>query len=144
MYKTVEEAERELEKYDEHNIRLNEEYNDEHHRCKEGISDRLNELKNQKRYFVVELMASPNKYLFSATSFPFIGENGVRKNVPTLVQGVKDVVKRRNNTYPTIEVVLYTLLRPPVENLDERDEWAGARSLNQQEKQEFVRLYGSK
>ena len=165
VYQTPEEAERELKRYDEHNIELNEEYNDEYHKCKGNISDRLNELKSKKYYFVAELAAFPNEYIFSASSFLFEGQNGSSKDISSLVQGVNDTIKRLNNTRPTIEAIFYT-----VQNHDEHNQVNGersegvrrvmeilfeyprslgvfageARGLTSQERKEFVRLYESK
>ncbi len=140
LYKTLEEAEQELGKYDQHNIKINEEFNEEYHKSEYRVQcmwrqqegGRLNEINSQKRYFVVELVALPDKYLFSASSFPFVGENGFCKNIPSLAQGVKDMVTKSSGSYPTLEVVLYTVLLPSVDE---------TRSLNQQEREEFVKLY---
>ena len=185
VYKTAEEAKQELKKHGEYNIKRNEEFNDEWHKHDRKIISvaKLNELdeikkqRNQKRYFVAELTAFPDEYLFNASSFPFVGENGFHKDISSLVQGVKDTLKGRNNNYPNIEVILYTVQNHKENNQKNKEEREAmekicvkpedmtedvfsrmrkelflgyglmhgeARCLNQQEREEFVRLYQEK
>lgn len=143
LYGTLLEAEQELKKYDEWNIERNEEFNDEWHKHDQKMFnvarlnslDEIKKLREQKRYFVAELVVYDGQYHSIATSFLFQSVNGPQgvpfcsqKNISSLVQGIKSTIDGLSENYPTIETVFYTF----------EDE---ARGLTEREREEFVKLY---
>ncbi|MDP3640077.1 MAG: hypothetical protein Q8R53_02645 [Nanoarchaeota archaeon] len=109
MYETPEEAETALEQWREANAKAFKEL--------EKSVNPSSLLRTQRYVFIAALAAyvdnNPAKYYYEA-QHPFLGETNLYDDIASLVQGVKDAVKRQ--TPQNIETVLYTVENHEAEN----------------------------
>src|SRR3989338_7943958 len=114
VYKTAEEAKKQLEKYERDNREAFEEFEKS---FGEG-EDRSERLKKQRYFLVAELSAyvddGPGRYYYESQHFPFLGWTELYDDIPSLAQGVKNAVKHQ--TPQNIEPVLYTVRNHDAEN----------------------------
>ena len=150
VYKSDEEAKKQLEKYGEDNRKAFEEF------TKSQGDDPSEILKRQTYFFVAELASFVDdeyeSFYFESVAFPFVGHTGVYNNdISSLVQGVKKAVK--NQTPKKIKPVLYTVEDHNIKNKEMKKNgvlqmfvgsYLEERGLTEQERQEFVRLYEEK
>ena len=115
VYETPEEAEEAIKQWREANLNSFKEL--------EQSDDTSALLRTQRYAFIAELAAygdeNPDRYYCSA-DYPFQGETDCYDDIASLVQGVKDAVRRQ--TPMNIETVLYTIENHDVENEKNRRE----------------------
>ena len=119
VYKTAEEAKKQLEKYERDNREAFEEFEKS---FGEG-EDRSERLKKQRYFFAAELAAyvddGPGRYYYESQHFPFLGWTELYDDIPSLAQGVKNAVKHQ--TPKNIETILYTVRDHDAENKEMKE-----------------------